>query len=71
METLGTLELKLARLQQKLKLLAAQEAMSTSYPEYRDRVRQEFARVRYQIKQLTRLQESLLAQLVPQVVKKS
>ena len=55
METVGTLELKLARLQKKLNILAVQEEMSSPYPENRDKVQREFGRVRGQIRQLTHL----------------
>ena len=59
-ETLGTLNLKIARLEQWLKVLEYQQAMSQAYPEYQAKLDQECARLKSQLLRLIQYRRHLL-----------
>ena len=62
-ETVGTLDLKIARLKQRLKLLKQQQALSRSYPDHQNKLIQEDARVQFQLQQLIQYRKKLLPQV--------
>ena len=51
-ETIGTLNLKIARLKNRLLLLEKQQQLSRDYPHHQNKLIQEGARVRFQLHQL-------------------
>ena len=51
-EMIGPLHLKIARLQQRLKVLALQQDMSAGYPELQQRLAQKQARLQQQLELL-------------------
>ena len=51
-ETTGTLDLKIAQLEQRLKLLRQQQSLSSLYPAHRAKLLAEDARVQQQLQQL-------------------
>ena len=52
-ETIGTLELRIARLRSQLQILKSQVKMSRAYPDRHQALRQTAAKVRKQLKRLT------------------
>lgn len=59
-ETVGLLDLKIERLQGRLKVLSTQEAMSSAYPEHQMALHREYASVRGQLHQLIKLRHMLI-----------
>ena len=59
-ETLGTLNLKIARLEQRLKVLEQQQSLSRAYPPHRAKLLREYTRLRLTLQQLTRCRQELL-----------
>lgn len=59
-ETLGTLNLKIARLEQGLKILEQQQAMSKAYPDYRTKLAQQHARFQSQLQHMLKHRRRLL-----------
>ena len=59
-ETVGTLTLKIERLQQKLHQLALQYTMSSPYPDLHQRLQQDTWKATLQLQQLTQAKEALL-----------
>ena len=51
-ETSGTLDLKIARLEQRLHLLKLQEMLSSIYPDYQERLAYEYHQTEEQLQQL-------------------
>jgi hypothetical protein len=62
-ETIGTLNLKIARLKMRLSLLEQQQALSGPYPYHQSQLIQEGAQVRFQLHQLRQYREELLRQV--------
>ena len=62
-ETVGTLNLKIARLMQRLKVLEEQQAMSQTYPQHLRKLIQEGLAVQFQLRQLIQYRAELLSQL--------
>lgn len=60
METIGTLNLKIARLERRLQLLNQQQLLSHPYPDHKVRLAQESYQVRFQLDCLKRYREKLL-----------
>lgn len=61
-ETLGTLNLKIARLEQILKVLKQRQAMSERYPTYKANLIKENLKVQRQLRYLVQYREKLLSQ---------
>jgi hypothetical protein len=59
-ETIGTLNLKIARLESRLKLLAQRQMLSSAYPNYQINLVREMSNVRFQLHQLIQYREQLL-----------
>lgn len=59
-ETVGTLTLKIARLERRLQLLNQQQLLSQPYPNHRVRLAQESYQVRFQLDRLRQYREKLL-----------
>jgi hypothetical protein len=59
-ETVGMLNLKIARLERRLKVLAQQQAMSSAYPAHQDHLAQEYVRLQLQTDQLRRRCQEIL-----------
>ena len=59
-ETVGTLNLKIARLKNRLDLLEKQQQLSRTYPHHRNNLMQEGSKVRFQLRQLMQYREELL-----------
>lgn len=62
-ETVGTLDLKIARLERYLNVLKQQQAMSRMYPGHQAHLVREDAQMRAQLRQLIRCREELLQQV--------
>lgn len=60
-ETLGTLNLKIARLEQGLKVLEQQQAMSRAYPDCQARLARQYACLQSQLWRLVRHRRHLAA----------
>lgn len=58
-ETLGTLNLKIARLEQFLKVLEQQQAMSNPYPDYQVELKQQYTRLQSQLRRLVQHRRQL------------
>lgn len=58
-ETLGTLDLKIARLKRRLKVLASRQAMSERYPDYYSTLRAECNATRQRLQQLGKQRQAL------------
>ena len=67
-ETVGTLNLKIARLMQRLKVLEEQQAMSKTYPQHLRKLIQEGLAVQFQLHQLIQYRAELLSQLNHHIV---
>jgi hypothetical protein len=61
METIGTLNLKIARLQQHLTVLASRQRLSEPYPEHQQRLRQEARQTQAQLDAFMEMQQALIA----------
>jgi hypothetical protein len=61
-ETLGTLNLKIARLEQRLAVLKQQERMSSAYPARKAELIREYLRLQSELCQLTELRKLNSAQ---------
>lgn len=59
-ETVGTIDLKIARLEQNLKLLKQRHAMSNMYPAYRANLARQGLKVRRQLRQLIQYRQQLV-----------
>lgn len=59
-ETSGTLTLKIARVEQRLKILEQQCVMSQTYPQHQARLTAEETRLRQELGQLVEKQQKLL-----------
>lgn len=59
-ETIGTLNLKIARLESRLKLLEQQQVLSSAYPNHQINLIREISTVRFQLHQLIQYREELL-----------
>lgn len=59
-ETLGTLNLKIARLEQGLKVLEQQQAMSKAYPDCQTKLAQQYACLQSQLQRLLQHRRHLL-----------
>ncbi len=55
-ETVGTVDLKIAQLERRLKLLEQQQALSSSYPDYKAKLIQKKLHVQLQVQQLLQFQ---------------
>jgi hypothetical protein len=62
-ETLGTVNLKIERLRQRLRLLEQQQHLSKPYPEYSQSLIQEDSKTRTQLYLLLQYREELLQQV--------
>ncbi len=60
-ETLGTLNLQIARLEHRLKVLELQQAMSRAYPSYQSNLTQEHLRLQLQLEQLVQRRRQALS----------
>jgi hypothetical protein len=60
-ETIGSLDLKIARLERHLKLLEQQQAMSSMYPSHRAKLAVAAAEVRAELRELTQYRQELAA----------
>ncbi len=58
-ETLGTLELKIFRLQHQLKVLQQQQQLCAAYPDYQAHLAQKMLRVQSQLTELVQYREEL------------
>ena len=58
-ETTGTLNLKIAQLEQRLKLLRQQQSLSSVYPAHRAKLLAEDARVERQLQQLLQRRQKM------------
>ena len=61
-ETLGTLNLKIARLEQWLKVLEQQQAMSQAYPDCQARLTQQHACLQLQLQHLVQYRRDLISE---------
>ena len=59
-ETVGTLDLKIARLEQSLKLLKKRWRLSLAYPDYQARLVLEVGELEYQLYQLKKYRNEIL-----------
>ena len=59
-ETLGTLNLKIARLEQHLAVLKQQQRLSSPYPDHKAQLSQEYFRQEVRLRQLTRRRQEFL-----------
>ena len=59
-ETVGTLDLKIARLEQSLKLLKKRWRLSLTYPDYQARLVLEVGELEYQLYQLKKYRNEIL-----------
>jgi hypothetical protein len=59
-ETIGTLNLKIVRLESRLKLLEQQQVLSSAYPNHQINLIREISKVRFQLQQLIQYREELL-----------
>jgi metal-responsive CopG/Arc/MetJ family transcriptional regulator len=59
-ETIGTLNLKIARLESRLNLLEKQQVLSSAYPNHQINLVREISKVRFQLHQLIQYREKLL-----------
>ena len=59
-ETLGTLNLKIARLEQHLNVLEQQRALSSPYPAHKAKLTVEYLRLRQRLHQLNQYRQELL-----------
>jgi hypothetical protein len=62
-ETLGTVNLKIDRLQQRLRLLEQQQFLSKPYPEHKQNLLREDSKIRTQLYLLLQYREELLQQV--------
>ena len=61
-ETLGALNLKIARLQRRLNILTLREVMSRAYPDFHESLQREVSAARRQVTQLVDLHTNLAKQ---------
>ena len=59
-ETIGTLSLKITRLEHRLQLLNQQQLLSHPYPDHKVRLAQESCQVRFQLDRLKQYRQKLL-----------
>jgi hypothetical protein len=62
-ETIGTLNLKIARLEQHLKVLKQQQFLSHTYPDYKANLVRKAQELQTQLKQLVKSRDELLQHL--------
>jgi hypothetical protein len=63
-ETLGTLNLKIARLEQHLTVLKQQQRLSSTYPDHKAQLSREYFRLEARLRQLTRRRQEFLPALL-------
>ncbi len=61
-ETIGTLNLKIARLEQRLKVLEQQQMLSSKYPDQKAKLTIEYLRVQLKLRQLIQHRQELSLQ---------
>jgi hypothetical protein len=59
-ETMGTLELKIARLEQRLQVLQQQRRLSSTYPHYQAHLNREYLQIEAVLDELVRRRQELL-----------
>ncbi len=62
-ETVGSLNLKIARLEQRLQLVESQQYLSQPYPQHKNKLVQEAMRLKFQLQQLMQYRETFLQQV--------
>jgi hypothetical protein len=63
-ETLGTLNLKIARLEQHLAVLKQQQRLSSAYPDHKAQLSREYFRLEVRLRQLLQRRQEFLPSLL-------
>jgi hypothetical protein len=66
-ETVGTLNLKIARLKNRLRLLEQQRVLSSAYPDHEIDLIEEGLKVRFQLRQLIQYRQELLRRVTDRI----
>jgi hypothetical protein len=59
-ETLGTIELRMARLERRLRVLQQQYTLSSPYPGHQARIYQEYTQTKFELNQLAQQRQRFL-----------